>query len=149
MAACIPVGPVGGTAVLLVVLSTIGCNPAAQPTQADKEEEYVKQKASAVLDALLVGDAPGVQGAMTVTLQKRINPTDNGVSLNNWVVQWNSRKLYKSYTIDKVAFSPSKDEVVLSGTLTGKDEAVKGKFSMTLVKEKDKYLFDACTVKEQ
>jgi len=149
MSARIPVGLLGGAAVLLAVLSTTGCNQPTQSKQVDKEEEYVKQKASAVLDALLVGDAPGVQGAMTVNLQKRINPNDDRVSVNNWVLQWNSRKLYKSYTIDKVAFSPSKDEVVLSGTLTGNDGAEKGTFSMTLLKEKDKYLFDACTVKGQ
>jgi hypothetical protein len=127
-------------------------DPGAKPDKND--EEYVKQKAGAVLDALLAGDASGVRGLMTQKLLKGINSFWTIGSLNHnsavdeWISDWNPKKQYKSHTIDKVAFSPAKDEVVIQGSLTaGKDYGAKGTFTMTLVKEKDKYMLDACSQK--
>src|SRR6516165_1799817 len=47
----------------------------AEPgTKPDKnEEEYLKQKAGAILDSLLAGDPSGVRGLMTMKLLKGIN----------------------------------------------------------------------------
>jgi hypothetical protein len=52
--------------------------------------------------------------------------------------------------IEKVVFSPTKDEVVLQGTLIPREETKpKGSFSITVVKEKEKskYVIDACSGK--
>jgi hypothetical protein len=128
-------------------------DPGAKPDKVD--DEYVKQKAGAMLDALLAGDAAGVRGAMTVKLLKGINTfwqvgsLNHNAAVDEWIANWNPKMQYKSYFIEKWGFSPSKEEVVLSGSITGKDPALKATFTMTLVKEKDKYMLEACSLKEK
>jgi hypothetical protein len=68
----------------------------------------------------------------------------------NWVTNWNPGKQYKSYLIEKVVLSPTKDEAVIQGTLMPKDEGnKKGSFSITLVKDKEKnrFLIDASSAR--
>jgi hypothetical protein len=132
--------------------------PKLDPKPLSNEEEYGKQKGGAFLDALLIGDAAAVRGAITVKLLKAINfnweidSFQHNVAVDDWVHKSNPMKQFKSYTIDKVVVSPAKDEIVLSGSVAGKNQAgqaVNGTFAMTLVKEKDKYLLDAFAIKEK
>jgi hypothetical protein len=129
-----------------------------QGKPSNTEEEYVKQKGAAILDAMLAGDGTVVRGSISVKLLKGIDSfwevgsLNHNAAVDKWIGNANPKKQYKSHHIDKVVFSPAKDEVVLSGTVHGKnpaDQAVDSTFTMTLVKEKDKYLLDAFAIKEK
>jgi hypothetical protein len=126
----------------------------AEPaTKPDKdEEEYAKAAAGAMLDSLLLGDNMGLRNKMTQAMEFGIDPSWNGNfseahqgAVGTWVRQWNAKE-YKSHTIEKVVFSPNKEEIVVTGTLSDK-EGIKATYTMTLVKKDKKLLLDAVLAK--
>jgi hypothetical protein len=124
----------------------------AKPDKND--EEYVKTMAGALLDSLLAGDAPGLRNKMTENMERGIDnfwkdPRLHQDEIAAWVKNWNAVKKYQSHMIDKVVFSPNKDEIVVTGTLTGKGDPSlpKSEFTMTLVKTDKKLLLDAIAAK--
>jgi hypothetical protein len=131
--------------------------PAAKPDA--NEEEYAKTMAGALLDSLLAGDAPGLRNKMTKNMEQGIDNFWKDGRLHedeiaNWVKNWNAAKKYQSHTIDKVVFAPNKEEIVVTGTLTGKvGDPTKGEnntpFSMTLVRSDKKLLLDAIAAKSK
>ncbi len=119
-------------------------------TKPDKEDEFIIATAGSMIDALLAGETTAVRGNLSARLTKAIKDQEfitDGVQ--EWVARWNANKQFSTYTVDKVVFSPNKDEAVLTGTLTRKESGPKGSFSITLVKDKDKnkYLIDAGSAK--
>jgi hypothetical protein len=128
--------------------------PAAKPDLND--EEYVKTMAGAMLDSLLAGDAPGLRNKMTENMERGIDNfwKDRRLHENEidmWVKAWNKGN-YKSHTIEKVVFSPNKDEIVVTGTLSGKGgkgdkEETQAGFTMTLIRSDKKLLLDAIAAK--
>ena len=131
--------------------------PTVHQTKPDKDDEFVIATAAAALEALLAGDASGLRGNVSTKLMQAIDaeaPVDflsqqKVDPVKTWIGKWNNKQ-YKSYTVEKVIYSPTKDQVVVQGTLIPKVESnPKGSFSITLVKEKDnpKYVIDACSGK--
>jgi hypothetical protein len=128
-----------------------------QYSKPEKDDEYVSAVAGAALDALLAGDVSGLRNNLSATLRQAIDARvqvdifgNRSDEVATWVTSWNPGRQYKTYTIEKVVLSPTKDEAVIQGTLTPKEDSnKKGSFSLTLVKdkEKNKFLIDASSAK--
>jgi hypothetical protein len=130
----------------------------AEPSaKVDKnEEEYVKAMVGAALENMLAGDVVGLHTKLSSNLLRGINGTFtpgehfHDEEIGKWIKKWNPDLKYRAYTIDKVLYSPAKDEAVITGTLSAKQESAKASFTLTLVKDKDKgtkFLIDAISVK--
>jgi hypothetical protein len=126
-----------------------------QYSKPDKDDEYVSAVAGAALDALMAGDVSAVRKSISPKLEESIKKQDvidffgnRQDYLPTWVQNWNPGQRYKSYSIEKVVLSPTKDEAIVQGSLS-KDDGKKGSFSLTLVKEKEKnkFLIDASSAK--
>jgi len=129
-----------------------------QYVKPDKDDEYATAVAGAAVDSLLAGDVASLRGLFSAKLLKGaeevVQPDFFGHkedAVQVWVTKWNGNKLYKSYTIEKVVVSPTKDEIIVTGTLISKDDpSKKGSFSITMVKDKEKgkFLIDAGSAKQ-
>jgi outer membrane murein-binding lipoprotein Lpp len=131
-----------------------------QYVKPDKDDEYATAVAGAAVDSLLAGDVASLRGNLTAKLLKGIEaemPVEflsqqRGDGIPSWVGKWNPSKAYKSYTIEKVVVSPTKDEIIVTGMLIPKAESAeqkKGSFSLTMFKDKDKgkFMIDAGSAK--
>jgi hypothetical protein len=125
----------------------------AEPGKND--DAYIKTQAGATLDSLLAGDAAGMRNKFTQKMELGIDNLFKEGFVHNqkvdeWVTNWNANMKYKTHVIDKVVFSPNKEEIVITGTFSGKEPADKASFTLTLVKDKanaNKFLVDAIAVK--
>jgi hypothetical protein len=121
-----------------------------QYSKPDKDDEYVTAVAGAMIDALLAADVSGIRNNLSPSLKQAIDAKitvdpfygTKSDEVAKWVTAWNPNGAYKAYTIEKVVLSPTKDEAVIQGNLTPKNDAAKkGSFSITLVKDKEKSKF--------
>jgi hypothetical protein len=144
------------TAALEAKIKEIEERVPVQYVKPDKDDEYATAVAGTALDSLLAGDVASVRGSLTPKLQKGVEADalpdffgNKPDAVATWVVKWNPDKLSKSYTIEKVVVSPTKDEIIVQGWLKFVDGTRRGSFSITLVKdkEKNKFLIDAGAAK--
>jgi hypothetical protein len=116
--------------------------------------QFAKATAASFFDAVLVGDGVETRKYIGEELGKRIASNDFGTifytkRLEEWAVAFNQYKQYQSYEITNAALSPTKDQAIIQGTLTGKN--AKRAFTITIkVNSAQKvFLIDALTLREQ